>query len=157
MTLKKYAFITQVDQNIWEVFHIERVDNDATPIIGQLWEDAMSSGESISGVNATGLSNVAHKSYWNGSSFTLPDPFPNHWKMPNGIPTENPNGDPISSFVLCRDNKVFFITSIKQGSYHADKWTAAFSNSVSAVEIQDGQIVTLGQTWDGSNWITPGE
>lgn len=157
MTLRKYAFITQTEQNVWEAFHIERVDSDATPIIAQLWDDAISSGEVISGVNATDLPNVAHNSSWDGTAFTLPDPFPNHWKLPNGIPFQNPNGAPISSFVLCRNNKVFFITSMNKSSYFSDKWTAAFSNPVSAVEIQDGQIVTLGQIWDGSNWITSGE
>jgi len=153
MPIKKYAFITKIEENSWEVFHIERVDTEATPIVAELWLDAFSSGETITGVNATGKINVAHKSTWDGSNFTLPDPFPNHWKMPAGIPLENPDGTPIASFVLCRNNKVFHITSSIATSFYSQKFTAAFDNDVSCVEVQDGEVVALGQLWDGSNWI----
>lgn len=159
MTVYKYAFLTEIDNNQYEVFHIERLLDDESNIerINRI-EEALSSGENISGIAANGKPGVLLNSTWDGTNFTLPNPIPEraiNAGFENGILYKTNNDVDISAYVFLRNNKVFFMFAPLKDSLIDIKMQAAFENNVTVRKIDNDALVTLGYIWDGNNFNPP--
>lgn len=160
MTIHKYALLTKTSENTQEVFFILRLDDsdETQSNVISRYDEALSSGQTISGINATGKNSLLRGSTWNGTEFSLPpSPRPDlPIEHANGKPIVDSEGLPISSYAMLKGNEVFYIFSTKSESPQSMKLDAAFSNDVSFRKIQENDgIVSLGMIWDGSSWSSP--
>jgi hypothetical protein len=160
MTIHKYAFMTKIAENTHEVFFIIRLDDSdqqQSSVVSR-FDEALSSGQLISGINATGKTSLLRGSIWNGSEFTLPaSPRADlPVELSNGQPTIDSDGLPISAYALLKANEVFYISMTQSNSPQSIKFDAAFTNDVSFRKIEESDgIVSLGMIWNGSSWSSP--
>jgi hypothetical protein len=159
MTVYKYAVLTQIDDNQYEVCHIQRIIDEVDNLerINRI-EEALLSGENISGVSANGRTGLLLGSTWDGTQFFLPNPMPENFigtAIENGIAYTNNNNENFSAYAFLKGNKVFWILAPLKESLLDIKLEAAFENNVTLKKIDDNAIVTLGYIWDGNNFNPP--
>ena len=161
MTIHKYAFMTQFSENNYEVFHIARLDQSDEFHLDTIsrFDLALSSGELISGLEATGKeSGLLKGSLWNGNSFSLPEILPPNLpqEYASGLLSTGLDGLTRNHYVMLQGNKVFYIIGVESSTGQALKLSAAFTNNVTFRKIEESDgIVSLGMIWDGSSWSAP--
>lgn len=157
MTVHKYALLTKIDNENYEVFHIVRfLDEDQESIERILRiSKAIEPENFISGLDATGKSNLLIGSTWDGINFTLPEirnPKSLGTPFENGITHIHEDGSEHSTYALLSNNVVFLmIMPLKQDPVNS-KFTAAFSNDILVKKIEESQIVSIGYIWDGTEF-----
>lgn len=159
MTVYKYAVLTQIDNNQYEVCHIQRILDEPENLerINRI-ESALTSGENISGVAANGKTGLLLGSAWDGTQFTLPNPIPEIFvgtPSENGITYTTNNNETFSAYVFLKNNEVFWMLLPIQGSLLDKKMEAAFENNITLKKIDNDAIVTIGYIWDGNNFNPP--
>ena len=158
MTVHKYAMLVEIDSNNHEVFHVARISDETPEAVERInrMDDAVLSGDTISGIAANQKPGLLMGSTWDGLNFTLPDPLP-----ANIIGTDGESGvkyfsedgtDEICGYVFLRNNKVFFMIAQPKGSVTDEKFAAAFSGTVTMKKIDQDASVTVGYIWDGTNF-----
>jgi hypothetical protein len=147
MSIHKYALLTDIGNDKHEIFHIVRFTDDDEIGLDRLtrYENALDAEDTIFGMIATGKENVFLLSTWDGSNLTAPEVGVPYMEYP-GLPEDT------SEYALLSDNKIFYMTAIKQGTHSDLKFDAAFSNKVSFKRITDVENVALGYIWDGSQF-----
>lgn len=159
MTVYKYAVLTQINDNQYEVCHIQRILDEADNLerINRI-ENALSSGENISGVAANRKPGLLLGSTWDGIQFTLPNPMPEIFAgtpLENGITYVTNDNEDFSAYAFLKSNEVFWMLAPLKGSLLDIKLEAAFENNVTLKKIDNDAIVTLGYIWDGNNFNPP--
>ena len=158
MTVHKYAMLVEIDNNNYEVFHVARISDLTAEDLERVnrLDDAIASGDIISGVAANQKPGLLMGSTWDGLNFTLPDPIPENimgTDSESGVKYFSADGtDEICGYVLLRNNKVFFMMAHAKDSITNHKFEAAFSGNVTMKKIDQDASVTVGYIWDGTNF-----
>lgn len=158
MTVHKYAMLVEIDSNTHEVFHVARISDETPESIERInrMDDAILSGDTISGVMANQKPGLLMGSTWDGLNFTLPDPIPADIVgtiAESGVKYFSADGsDELSGYVFLRNNKVFFMIAHAKDSITDEKFAAAFSGNVTMKKIDQDASVTVGYIWDGTNF-----
>lgn len=132
MNIAKFAFLTQVDENLYEVFDAFPLDIDSTSY--SRWKNGFSNTDVVC-MDAGSLTSITLGSIWDGISFIGGD----------GLTSTFENQD---IFVFLAESKVFAAIGLETGSELCNKYHAAFSNKVIGLDISDNPYVELGYTWD---------
>lgn len=154
--LNRYALLTQIDTNTYEVFDIF-IPADGSPSALRISE-ALLDNKVKSSKDTSGMNNVALNSIWNGAEFVLPESMAEDWpkqeQYANGFPSFIDDME-MATFSLMSDDRIFFMNILPTNSIFYDKYKAAFSNNVIMLQTPEDIYISPGYVWDGTNWIEP--
>jgi hypothetical protein len=132
MEIAKFAFLTQIEENLYEVFHVLPFEINSDTYAR--WKNGFS-GPDVVCMDAGALEEITLGDVWDGASFT-------------GGSGTHVNFNDQDVFVFLSEGKVFAHMSIETGSELCNKFHAAHSNKVIGLDITDNPYVDLGYTWD---------
>lgn len=147
MAIYKYALLTEIENNNYEVFHTIRLSDVDAPSLIRInkFEELISEGKEIIGMNVTDILNVKFGSVWNGSEF-INEP---------GFIQREPSERPVASHAILSDNTVVFILGFEKDSLLDNKFKAAFSGKIMIKNITDYPNSILGWIWNGTELLNP--
>lgn len=147
--MKKYALVTEDTPGVWEVFHMVRppISSTEEPLFVSRLEQAYSNGHEIIGMSVPEQKNlVAAGAVWDGTTFSGGESTINRAEV---------DYDNIDVYAFLANNVVVFTMIIKKESVNSPTFNAAFGNNVKMIQVDMGQVVTTGYTWDGNNFNPP--
>lgn len=131
MPSKKYAFVS--DGKVFDIFLAHSIAEKY-----QDWIAGFSSNPI--GMDISLYPNAKIGSTWNGVEFTHDNDLP---------PKVRDN----NRFAFLSDNKIFWVRGVAEDGPTLTVYKEAFSKNVIAVEILEGQTVSIGSSYDGSNFV----
>jgi len=141
----RYALMTEASPGIYEVFKIIREGFFSDEYINRI-KEAYDSGSEISGIKVSpdNFSLVSIGATWNGTSFEGGEPVAEHI-----------NSRVSDIFAVLADNKVLTLLANQKNTIGNDLFNAAFAGPIKMIQIADDQVVSLGYTWNGVEFIRP--
>lgn len=144
----RYALATKLNDNNYEVFRVVNIPEDAVELSTRV-NNAFNSGNPIIAMKTSQYEDNARiGSVWDGSSFSggqelvRPEDVIIDWSITD-------------TFSFLCDNVIFFQFMNQKNSLGNDIFNAAFSQEVILLKLEEDQLVSLGDIWNGTTFTSP--
>lgn len=137
MSVSRYALAVQVDDSFFEIFDI--LDLEKNEERDLRYKAGILNGSKV--INPKDTSGIKIGSFWNGSKF-IPDSFEDCLEI----------DEDHHIYTFLSENKIFGFMINAKGTFIDEKFQAALDLNVILINVNDDDIVNLGDIWDGNSF-----